>query len=473
MITLHPFDVALIVVFFVVIVVVGFRAAHRIPRNDENFLLAGRSLTLPIFVMTLVSTWYGGILGIGEFTYLYGIASWFTQGLPYYVFAALFALLLAKRVRSTNFYSIPDKLHAAYGKKTAILGAMLTFLLTLPAAYVLMLSMFLQSIFGWSLLTGMTVTAVVVYSYLYAGGLRSDVATDAVEFVLMFTGFVIIVLFAFSQYGGFNYLAENLPSTHLQWHGGLNAQYIVAWFFIALWTLVDPGFHQRCYAAKDAATAQKGILVSILFWFVFDLLTLTTGLYARAALPHLGNPPMSYPLLAETLLPPIAKGFFYISLLATIMSTLNTLALVSAQAIGRDLFLRRRTGNGHELTTSSIAVRYTRVGLVVTFLLSLVLALTVPSVIKIWYSIGTVCIPGLLIPLVASYFPRLAISPAYAFWSMLGGWGTSSGWFVAGQMSGTYPLGAEPMFPGLVVALWVWACGKITSFSTGSFPTCS
>ena len=48
--------------------------------------------------MTLVSTWYGGILGVGEFSYRYGISNWVIQGVPYYVFALFFAFLLAKRI---------------------------------------------------------------------------------------------------------------------------------------------------------------------------------------------------------------------------------------------------------------------------------------------------------------------------------------------------------------------------------------
>jgi SSS family solute:Na+ symporter len=105
-------------------------------------------LTLPIFIMTLVSSWYGGILGVGEFSYRYGISNWFVQGLPYYIFAALFAVLLAKKIRGTNLISIPDKLEAAYGKQTAILGSVLTFILMTPAPYILMLGVFLQMMFS-------------------------------------------------------------------------------------------------------------------------------------------------------------------------------------------------------------------------------------------------------------------------------------------------------------------------------------
>ena len=48
-----------------------------------------RKLKLAGFIVTLVSTWYGGIIGIGENTYLYGFQTWTIFGLPYYIFAIM------------------------------------------------------------------------------------------------------------------------------------------------------------------------------------------------------------------------------------------------------------------------------------------------------------------------------------------------------------------------------------------------
>jgi len=461
MVTLSPVDIFLILSYFAAVLFVGFRSARTTTASAADYLLGGRSLTLPVFVMTLVSTWYGGILGVGEFTYRYGISNWVVQGIPYYVFAAVFAVFLAKKIRSTNLYSIPDKLHDAYDRKTAILGAILTFILMSPAPYVLMLAVLLNILFGWNMVASVVVIAVVALSYMYAGGFRSDVATDILEFVLMFAGFMVIIPFAIHHYGGMEFLERHLPAPHLLWNGGHSAQYLLVWFFIALWTFVDPAFHQRCYAAKDARTAQRGILVSILFWFLFDSMTLTAGLYARAALPDLSQPMMSYPLLAEAVLPPVAKGLFYIGLLATIMSTLNTLGFVSAQTLGRDIILRAKRADLRADQNSPLAVRYTKIGLIAAFILSVILDFLLPSVVEMWYTIGTVVIPGLLVPVIAGYFPKLHIASRYAFFSMLFGWTTSSCWLIAGHFGNHYPLGIEPMYPGLLVSLIFWIVGKI------------
>ena len=465
MIHLSSYDIALILLYLAAIIFVGYRSARKTSSSEDDFLLAGRSLTLPIFIMTLVSTWYGGILGVGEFSYRFGISNWVVQGVPYYIFAAVFAVFLAEKVRATNLYSIPDKLELAYDKKTAVLGSILTFMLMTPAPYILMLSVFFQMLFGWNVLLSLIVTAIAAVSYLYFGGFRSDVETDVVEFVLMFVGFAVILPFCGMQYGGIGFLQSHLPPLHLTWHGDNSMQFIIVWFFIALWTLVDPSFHQRCYAAKDGKVARNGILLSIIFWFLFDCMTALAGLYSRAVLPDLAEPMMAYPMLAETVLPPIAKGIFYVGMLATIMSTLNTLAFVSAQTLGRDIILRLRiSALRSEKKTTSQSTLLTKIGLITSFLFSIGLALMIPSVIKIWYTIGTIITPGLLVPLMASYFERLKIPSRYAFLAMLLGWSTSLGWLIAGYAnsdSGHYPLSIEPMYPGLVVSIMLWGIGRI------------
>jgi solute:Na+ symporter, SSS family len=424
-----------------------------------DFMLAGRTLTLPIFVATLVSTWYGGILGIGEFSYSSGIASWVIFGAPYYLFALIFALFLASRVRNTGLTTIPDKLARHYGQPTALLGALLVFLLVTPAPYILMLGVLAQLAFDLPLPLAILLAALASLVYLYKGGFRSDVYVNLLEFVLMFAGFFLIVGFAFSKYGGLGFLKLKLPALNLIWHGGNPPQYILVWFFIALWTLVDPGFHQRCYAAKDSATARRGILVSILFWMLFDFLTTTTGLYARALLPNLENPIFAYPMLAQSILPAAAKAIFFIGLLATVMSTLSSYTFIGGMTIGNDVAGRILTRKNGGIKDARVK-RWTQIGLVLSAAYGIALALALPSVVKIWYAVGTACIPGLLLPLMVSYMPGITLKPRFAFAAMLGGWLSSMIWLIWGMVhAGRYWWGIEPMYPGLVLSLLIGLSG--------------
>lgn len=463
MVTLEFVDVLLILTYAAAVVFIGIRASRKAQPTADDFLLAGRTLTLPMFVATLVSTWYGGILGVGEFSYRYGLSNWVVFGAPYYLFGLFFALVLAKRIRATNLMTIPDKLEASYDRRTALLGSVLIFLLVTPAAYVLMLGVLVHLVFGTTVAAGMLIATFLTVFYLYAGGFRSGVWTNVFEFVMMFMGFFLIVGFSVSAYGGLEFIREHVPPLHLTWHGGNSWQYIAVWFFIGLWTLVDPSFHQRCYAAKDGRTAQRGILVSLIFWFVFDFLTTTSGLYARAVLPELGDPMFSYPMLAEVTLPGVAKGLFYVGLLATIMSTVSSTMFISASTIGNDIVGRLASST----TRGEIAQRWTKRGLILSAVLAVGLAVLVPSVVGLWYTIGTCIIPGLLVPLLASYFEQLRISAKFAFYAMLAGWFVSTGSFVLGQLNAeggvpAYWLGVEPMVPGLMAAFVVWGVGKMT-----------
>src|SRR5712691_6803123 len=121
-----PLDWGLIILYFCFLAAVWLRPpATRSAAVD--YLVAGRRVTLPAFVATLVATWYGGILGVGEYTWRYGIANWLVFGAPYYLGAALFALFLARRAREAELLTLPDLLERSYGRGAALVGAVAVF----------------------------------------------------------------------------------------------------------------------------------------------------------------------------------------------------------------------------------------------------------------------------------------------------------------------------------------------------------
>ncbi len=453
MVNLAPIDKIIILGYFILIFVVGALSRKKKDNSAEEFILAGRRVTLPAFVATMVATWYGGILGVGEFTYKYGIVNWVTQGLFYYLFAVIFALFFSKKIRALKIFTIPDHLEQVYGRKTAIAGSVFTFIMVSPASYLLILGVLFQMVFGWSLLLSIIVGALLSTFYILLGGFRAVVRTDIIQFVLMFFGFLIIVPAAVSKLGGISYLKANLPETHLTFTGELGTMHIIVWGLIAFWTFVDPGFYQRCLAAKNGDTAKKGILISVIFWFFFDLLTCTAGLYGRAFLTNI-DPLMTYPVLADSLLPSVLKGIFFTGMLATVMSTLDSTSLLSAITLGNDVAARIR---GFKDDSARVTL-YIRAGLVITITGGIILAYYFRSVIDIWYTLGTIGIPALLIPMVSSFSQRLRLSPGMAFVSILSSAGLSIFWIIYGMLNTVdgfpvYILGIEPIYPGLLLSL--------------------
>ncbi|MGE5432017.1 MAG: sodium:solute symporter family protein [Syntrophomonadaceae bacterium] len=458
MISFSIWDIVIILAFFLVVLIIGFLPEKKDTETAEGYLLSGRKVGLFLFILTNVSTWYGGILGVGEFTYRYGISSWFTQGLPYYIFAIVFALFFAKKIRSASLFTIPDKLRSTYGNKVALSSAILLFILVSPAPYLLMIGSLINLIFKVNLFWSLVIATFLSAAYLLKGGYRSDLLTDAFEFFVMFAGFIVIMFAAYGSLGNFSYLSANLPPEHLSLSGGASYTYILVWFLIALWTFTDPGFHQRCYAAKDGNVAVKGIIISVFFWALFDFLTTFTGLYSRAALPGLKTPVLSFPMLAEKLLGPGLKGLFYSAMFATILSTSNSFFFLSATTFGRDfLYSRKKPGDERLLK------RYTVAGLLVSGVISILMAYFIPSVIDLWYTIGTICIPGIIIPVISAYYPGLRINSAFALAEIVLSCMISLVWYVLrAEFAGVAVLSeVEPMIAGLLFAVFIHTSGLL------------
>jgi len=426
-----------------------------------DYIVAGRRLTLPAFTASLVTTWYGGILGVGEYTWQHGVSNWLVFGVPYYLYAGLFALFLAGRARRSQALTIPDLLHRRYGRPAAITGAVTLFVMTAPAAYVLMLGVLLNFATGLPLWAGVIAGTALSVGYVFRGGLKAVVATDVVQFFLMFLGFVVLVPVCVKTYGGWEFLQANLPESHLQWDGGQGLQAVAVWYFIALATLVEPSFYQRCYAAKTEKTAKGGIAAAIVLWIVFDFLTTTAGLYSRAVLPGLSDPVQAFPALAAQVLPGFWQGMFTVGLLATIMSTIDSYAFICAVTLGRDVIGRWRapakSGPAENDHSEDAQLPLIRWSLLATAVLAVAMALLSGSVISLWKVLGSVGTPVLLLPLLLAHSPW-KLSGRVVTGAMAGSGAVVLIWLAAGQFTGHSPwLGVEPIFPGLLTsASWLW-----------------
>ena len=420
-----------------------------------DYLLAGRRLTLPFFVATLVTTWYGGILGIGEYAWRYGISTWLVFGVPYYLAAVLFALWLAPRLRRSNAITIPDLLRSAYGRRASLTGAGAVYASTVPVAYLLMLAALLEQITGWPVLVAVAVAAAFSAIYVGLSGFRAVVRTDVLQLILMYGGFFILLPAALNHTGGFSGLWNSLPDSHRSWDGGLGWQTVVVWYLIALQTVVEPSFYQRVFAARDPRTARNGVLVSVGLWVIFDFFTVVSGLAARVLLPDLADPLRAYPALAELVLSPWGAALFTVGLFAIVMSTLDSNLFIAATTLGHDFA---------PVTQEPMAERRrTRFGLLVSAVLAATGALIFDSAVQVWHHVGSVVTATLLLPVLAvNLAPRLQPTEKGAVAAMVLGAVTATGWIIGAGADG-YPLGVEPMFPALLAAAGCLAGDRLLS----------
>ena len=458
MISFSLWDIVVILLFFSTVLIIGFYSGRKTESSADDYLLSGRKLSLFLFVLVNVSTWYGGILGVGEFTNRYGLVSWFTQGFPYYIFAFFFALFFAKKIREASLFTIPDKLTEVYGKNVGLISAIIVFVLVSPAPYLLMSANLVSLIFNISIIPALIISLILSLIYLVKGGFRSNVFVDVFQFFVMFAGFILIVIFSGMEFGTIDFLSSTVPENHLKITGGMSPTFLIVWFLIALWTFADPGFHQRCYAAKSGNIAKWGIIISIFFWALFDFLTTTTGLFAKGVLPELENPVLAFPLFAEQVLPSGIKGIFYAALFATILSTQISFLFLSGTTIGRDFVYRLSKDD-----TESNLKAYTIIGLIISGVIAVLLAYLIPSVIEIWYTIGSLFIPGIILPVVSAYYQKLKVSNKIILIEMIAAFLSATAWyfFRSTIVNKFFLAEIEPMLVGLFVAFLIHIIGFV------------
>ena len=425
--------IAQILVPIYILLTIGIALSKKTETNDISYIFAGRKLTVPAFVMTLVATWYGGILEIGRFTYEHGVVSWFVFGVFYYIAALLYAIILVPKISSYNFSSIPDAFAKSFGKECALVAALVMLFVVSPAPYLKILSIILDYIYEIGPLNAIIIGALLSMLYTIKGGFSSVVGTDKLQFSLMYIGFGTVLVYLYMNYGGYDFLYSHLPEEKLSIPGNLNWGYIFAWGFIAMVTLIDPNFYQRCFAGSSKKNIQKGIYISVILWFIFDLMSISVALYAAAILPEIQTSP--YLDLMSMVLSPFLQGIFIISMLSVVMSTIDSFVFVSGFTIGKDIL-------SNVLNKKSIdSVYYTRIGIVVTGLISVVLATFFKNAMDIWYVSGSFGVSAILIPLLCIFYNQKLHYPLLMIMIPIV---VTFFWFIFS------PYNLDPMYPGLL-----------------------
>jgi SSS family solute:Na+ symporter len=391
-----------LVVFFSILTLTFAAAflANRLRRTTAvgdvgmlDYLIMGRGLTLPLFVATLVSTWYGGIFGVTEIAFESGVYNFVTQGAFWYAAYLVFAFFLADRLRAYDAVTLPELAGRFFGPKSEKLAGVFNFFNILPVAYVISIGLFIQMIFGGTLLVCTAAGTVAIAFYSMWGGLRSVVFSDVVQFAVMCLSVLTVALFCAGKFGGIGFLRANLPATHFDATGGHSWAETLVWGFIAMETLVDPSFYQRCFAAKNPRTAKIGILISTAVWCGFDICTTLGGMYARAVIPT-ADPTRAYPVLAMQILPAGFRGFFLAGILATILSTLDSFLFVASNTVSYDLApvrWRKSVAFGHASTLFSALAA---VGVAAVFS---------GSIKDAWKTIGSYSAGCLLLPMMLGF----------------------------------------------------------------------
>jgi Na+/proline symporter len=419
--SLHPVDLAVIAAYLAAMIAIGVLLAGRIEAY-RDFFLAGRALTTPILVCTLVSSYYGleSLIGDSGDASREGVVVWFTYGRPYTLALLVTALLLARRLRGLNALSLADLLGQHYGRATQVAAAIASFFYALPVLAIMGLAAMGEVLFGLPLWVGACLGSAVSVAYVAMGGAWADVLTDTVQFTVMCVSLALALPYIVGAAGGFETIRATLGAEAFAPLGSAPPLYTAAYALTAVSVLVEPLFYQRILAARDTAAIRNAFLWGLLLWGAYDWATTAVGL-AGGAMMASGALPADTPRdqvllrLVPLYLPVGVSGLFVGGCLAAAMATVDSYFLVASGNLVYDIFrpLARRTLDDRTL------IRYTRGAMLLSAVACVVIGLYFERIKEAWAFTATILTSTLLVPTLASLFlpgRRVPLAGALAAW---------------------------------------------------------
>ena len=497
---LAPVDILILVLYFVVVIFIGFYVKGS-TNTSEEFFLAGREMSAWVAGLSFVSANLGSLelMGWAGAAYQYGMLA-----THWYWIGAIPAMLFLGIVMMPFYYiskthSVPGYLQLRFGEGSRGLAAVSFGLMTILMSGVNMYAMALvmKVILGWNISFSIWVGAITVAIYVMLGGLRSAIINEVLQFVLIWAGAALIPILGLVEAGGWTNLkaqiATNVGSTDfthmwstlghfrdnpmgVHWTGIVFGLGFVVSF--GYWT-TDFLVVQRVLSANNLRAAKMAPVIGAAFKMAVPFIVIVPGLLALAVLKnpdgsilHLVGEnavnaahPYSYnevlPLMLIRYCGPGLLGLGITALVAGFMSGMAGNVSAFSTVWTYDIygaFINKKASDKHYVAMGRWS---TVIGMLVSIATAYLVA-NAASIMDYVQALFSFFIAPLFGTVVLGMLWKRA-TKAGGFWGLLTGTVSSIGMWVYTTYGGSAALSrialsvdAKPMAETLYRALWAW-----------------
>lgn len=461
------------IVYFVMVAYVGY-LAWKSTNSSEDFMVAGRKTHPYIMALSYGATFIStaAIVGFGGVAGKYGMGILWLAFLNILIGMFIAFVFFGKRTRrmglNLNTLTFPEFLGRRFNSKFIQYFSGLLIFLAMPlyASVVLIgAARFMESSLLLDFNIALFILAIVICAYVFFGGLKGVMYTDALQGTIMFCGMLILLGFIYWVLGGVTeansaltqmahlYPADAIAEGGTGWTSypafgtpfwwNLSTTMILG---VGIGALAQPQLAVRFMTVESDKELNRSLLIGAVFIAVMTGTAYIVGSlsnvyfyqhFGQIAIDYVGgNMDSIIPTFISTALPEWFVYIFLLSLLAAAMSTLSSQYHTQGTALGHDIIkVLRNRGDSDEYTEedyenitpseedSDNPLSTTQIGILVAVVLSLVLGYVLPSSIV---ALGTSLFMGLC---AAAFLPVYA---AALFWKRA----TKPG-AIAGILSGT------------------------------------
>ena len=447
---------SVILLYLMFLFVYGLRFTKKL-KHKEDFLVAGRTLTAPVLVGTLLATWMGSgdIFSVSDLSYNHGYSSLIGSSGGW--LGIIIVFFIAGRVRRFGQFTVPDILEARYNKWARILATITTII-----AYVTIVSyQFRGGGWGLNIITegkiavkkGIIIVESFVIAYTLLAGMLSVAHLDVFNGIIMIAGVFLAIPFLIHHAGGLETIIANVtPRKHaflgnMTWIKAMG--YFIPTFLLALG---NGNMYQRFFSAKSEKEAKK----SVIGW-VIGVILLGIGLQSLAVIGssyftglEAGESGRIIILVAHKGVPVMVGCLLMAAIVAIIISTANSFLLVPATNVVRDIYQRFINPS----LSDKKMILLSRLVVVVLGVIAYSLIAFYPRILDAAYAAYTIYGAGITPALMAVFFWKRATALAGVL-SILGGMTTTIVWEIITRTQEQLPMNIPAVYPALLCSLFL------------------
>lgn len=315
-------------------------------KTEEDFLAAGRTIGPWVGGAVLAATQISAGTFVGTLGRYYQTGvSWGWGWFGVWAGWVVSAVFVAPKLRKFGALTVADYVGTRFASEHArTLAAAL-----IIVCYSILLTAQFQAVgeiasavFGVPPRTAMALLLASTGFYTALGGVRASSYIEFVQTLVMILALVFAVPIVLSHTGGLTALGEYVGSIDARvtgWYYGWREILATALAF-GLGIAAAPYEMTRYYSMRDVATVRYAIGVSMMLQVLIAASVLTLGIGMRGVFPYLPSADQASSIMASTIMPPLLGALFVVAMLSAIMSTVNSILLVTGGAFAHDLYKR-------------------------------------------------------------------------------------------------------------------------------------
>ncbi|KYH26076.1 cation/acetate symporter ActP [Halalkalicoccus paucihalophilus] len=398
-----PIDGGIVVLYLIGMVGVGYWGYRR-SGSLEEYLVAGRSIPLWMYVPVMSAVILGGAstIGGGGLGYQYGISgAWLVVWLGLGVAAV--GLLISTQLANLKAYTLGEVLERRFDTYSGTVGAAVAgvYALTIAITQVISIGTVLSALSGYGL-TEMTVVAgAIVVAYTALGGMLSVTITDFFQWLIMTVGiFALALPLGLMEVGGISGLTSELDPSYFS-PTGIGLETVFTYFLLYfLGIMIGQDIWQRVFTADSPRTARVGNIATGAYAVVYGIATALLGMIALVLFPAIENPDLALPTMVLETVPVGLSGLILAGFISAMMSTADSALLASSTLLTNDVYRRFIDPDASEKRYTAAS----RIGIIVLGAVSIWAAVVIGDVVNALTLAYNLLTGAVFVPILGAFF---------------------------------------------------------------------